>query len=284
MANIYFIDSENVGDEWIKLIQKSENDSLFNVFYTSKSPRLTYEDTIFLIDSTIKPNFILCNEGNNALDFQLVSYLGYCISKNDAQNYIIVSKDTGYDAVVKFWNDKGFNVSRISNSQKNNSMSHSIDTSNETLESSVTNISIDTSNNVKTICNIDIQEIENIMSCIPDVTPKQTLHMILVHLYGSKKGLEIYRFATSSQFKPSIVSYDKNTRFTMLCNYIIKYTPDICNMNIEKFEQIEVIELLRNNFKEPAKFYKLLIEKYGNTTGHAIYVAFKPYFSIFKVL
>ena len=77
MEKIYYIDSENVGDSWIELLDElTQLDSRLIVFYTKHSPRMTYQQTIQLMNSANKPEFIECHEGSNALDFQLVSYLG----------------------------------------------------------------------------------------------------------------------------------------------------------------------------------------------------------------
>ena len=58
MATVYFIDSENVGDGWIDLLEKP--DSKFFVFYTSHSPHIAYSNVVKLINATERPNFIEC--------------------------------------------------------------------------------------------------------------------------------------------------------------------------------------------------------------------------------
>ena len=55
---------------------------------------------------------IKCNPGKNGLDFQLVSYLGYLLKTASKSNYVIVSNDCGFDAVVRFWQERGMSVSR----------------------------------------------------------------------------------------------------------------------------------------------------------------------------
>ena len=60
---------------------------------------------------------ILCYAGKNGLDFQMVSYLGYLIKTAPKSEYIIVSNDTGFDAVVKFWSDREIEVCRKSKSE-----------------------------------------------------------------------------------------------------------------------------------------------------------------------
>ena len=114
MATIYYIDSENVGDSWIELLDHT--DSRFLVFYTGHSPRIAYPQAIRLVDAISKPEFIECYEGNNGLDFQLISYLGYEIHADNTNEMIIVSNDTGFDAAVHFWVDRGINVKRVPHS------------------------------------------------------------------------------------------------------------------------------------------------------------------------
>lgn len=55
--------------------------------------------------------------GKNALDFQLSTYLGYLIAKTEEKNvgYYIISKDQGFDFIVKFWNLHGVPIKRITN-------------------------------------------------------------------------------------------------------------------------------------------------------------------------
>ena len=59
-------------------------------------------------------DFIKCFEGSNALDFQLVSELGYRLSQNADREYVIVSNDTGFDAAVRYWSTRKMPVSRLS--------------------------------------------------------------------------------------------------------------------------------------------------------------------------
>ena len=49
----------------------------------------------------------------SALDFQLVSVAGYLMQKYPDAEYNILSKDKGYDPMVKFWSSAGFDVNRI---------------------------------------------------------------------------------------------------------------------------------------------------------------------------
>lgn len=125
----FLVDSENVNDNWLMLFDMADEDDEIVVFYTKKSPHMSYMSVIRLIENNkINIRFEECYEGTNALDFQLVSYMGYLMgcagsfsenkcdaasAESCADEYIIMSNDTGYDPTVRFWKDKGFAVRRF---------------------------------------------------------------------------------------------------------------------------------------------------------------------------
>ena len=116
----YLIDSENVGDFWIPLLELPGQDTELIVFYTRNSPHMSYDSLIRLKESERTVTFIKCYEGTNALDFQLVSELGYRISKDEDGIFIIVTNDTGFDAAVKYWRRRKKSVKRITGKECRN--------------------------------------------------------------------------------------------------------------------------------------------------------------------
>jgi hypothetical protein len=56
---------------------------------------------------------IKSNGKKNALDFFVVYFLGYYISLESDKEYIIYSKDTGYDPLIEYLKAKNINVKRI---------------------------------------------------------------------------------------------------------------------------------------------------------------------------
>lgn len=116
----YLIDSENVGDFWIPLLELPGQDTELIVFYTRNSPHMSYDSLIRLKESDRTVTFIKCYEGTNALDFQLVSELGYRISKDEDGSFIIVTNDTGFDAAVKYWRRRKKSVKRITGKECRN--------------------------------------------------------------------------------------------------------------------------------------------------------------------
>ncbi len=114
MKKVYLVDSENVGDIWVPLLVSSQPEDEILVFYTQKSPHMNYENVRMLKETEKEAVFIKCFEGNNALDFQLVTELGYLLCGDGDCEYVIVTNDTGFDAVVRYWSAKNKQVSRLS--------------------------------------------------------------------------------------------------------------------------------------------------------------------------
>ncbi|MCD8083440.1 MAG: PIN domain-containing protein [Clostridiales bacterium] len=114
MKRTYLIDSENINDVWVELLQCLEEDDGILVFFTDKSAHMGYDRIIRIMQQekgTLQ--WIRCFEGQNALDFQLVTEMGHQIYLDPEREYVIVSNDTGYDAAVRYWQQRGSSVSRM---------------------------------------------------------------------------------------------------------------------------------------------------------------------------
>ncbi len=113
----YLVDSENVNDNWLMLLDLANEEDEIVIFYTKNSPHMSYMSVVKLLGNTTrKITFEECYEGNNALDFQLISYMGYLMNEDSRENgteFVVMSNDTGFDAAVKFWKKKGFAVRRV---------------------------------------------------------------------------------------------------------------------------------------------------------------------------
>ncbi|MBQ1482426.1 MAG: hypothetical protein IIZ28_02525 [Erysipelotrichaceae bacterium] len=107
------IDSENVGSTWTSLLSKDERFELY-ICVTENAKSLNFTLLKQLTDEhRYKINIIECKPGKNSLDFYLSSYLGYLIGKNKHSSYTVVSQDTGYDSVIEYWCNEGYDVKRI---------------------------------------------------------------------------------------------------------------------------------------------------------------------------
>jgi hypothetical protein len=114
---VYLVDTENVNSIWKELLPDlTKNDRLL-LFYTPNSPHISYPDLGYILKYPDSFEMIECYTGNNGLDFQLVSYLGYLLKTAAKTEYIIVSNDTGYDPAIRFWTDRERSVSRMTSKQ-----------------------------------------------------------------------------------------------------------------------------------------------------------------------
>lgn len=103
MSRLFLIDYENVNSAGLRGIgQAAPNDRII-LFYSHAANTLSFEIMDEMMAANITPERIcLEHSGKNALDFQLVTFLGYLIAKNIADEYFIISKDAGYQAAIAF--------------------------------------------------------------------------------------------------------------------------------------------------------------------------------------
>lgn len=112
----YFIDYENIGANGFNGIDiLDENDTVI-LFYSENNCRLPFSLHKKIGESKAGFQYYDIRTGaRNAADFQLVTYLGFIIATNPDSEYAIISKDDGFNAVVRFWADKGVTVYRSTN-------------------------------------------------------------------------------------------------------------------------------------------------------------------------
>ena len=259
MSKYFYIDSENVGDDWLKMLEGADEATHFLVFYTSKSPHMSYPNVVRLLSNHNNVEFILCHEGSNALDFQLVTYLGYALCSTPDSEFYIVSKDTGYDAVVHFWEERGIIVRRIIASGNNN-----------TATVPATKPVANKPDRNQSVCGIPKSEIDEIIAICPN-NSSAYLHQFFTHFYGNRKGLNIYKQVSSKKYVASANNMDDYTRFVTLCRYIEKYSDVTASVDDS------LIEFLYKNRKSPELISGILEEKYDSKTALLYRKMFKAY-------
>ncbi len=105
MANMFFVDYENVGDSAMCGVKSLVPGERVVVFFSKNAKALTFELWNELTECKgLKDIKQVEHPGKNALDFQLSSYLGYSICKYPHfDNFVIISKDTGFQTLIDFW-------------------------------------------------------------------------------------------------------------------------------------------------------------------------------------
>lgn len=113
---IYLIDYENTKN--LTGINNLPADDCVAIFYSQKANSITFDVHQEIISSKATIEYKNVDVGGqNALDFQLSSYLGYIISKteNPECKIRIVSKDKGFSFVTAFWKkEKGIDIQILS--------------------------------------------------------------------------------------------------------------------------------------------------------------------------
>lgn len=118
MKKTYLIDSENINDIWVMLLHILGEKDEIAVFYTDNSAYMSYGKIVRILKQEQGAlRWIKCFEGTNALDFQLVSELGHMLCGDGRREYVIVSNDTGYDVVVRYWQGRGYSVRRMKSTE-----------------------------------------------------------------------------------------------------------------------------------------------------------------------
>ena len=107
----YLVDLENVGLDGIQGGSGLRSDDEVHIFSTSNGPKMDIATLSKL--NNLKPAFHDIPPKKQSVDMHLVSYLGYLIKSEPKAEFVIVSKDTDYDNIIRFWkNEANANVSR----------------------------------------------------------------------------------------------------------------------------------------------------------------------------
>ncbi|MCL2638835.1 MAG: PIN domain-containing protein [Oscillospiraceae bacterium] len=101
---IFFIDFENVHSEGMTGVDHLTDADEVVIFYSNNADSITFDVLHKLMFCKSKLSYYKIKRGGkNALDFQLSCYLGFRINKNPDAEFYIISKDSGYDFIMDFW-------------------------------------------------------------------------------------------------------------------------------------------------------------------------------------
>ena len=176
---IYFIDYENVHIDGLKGVARLKEDDAVCIFYSEKANTLTFGLHRRLIECSATIEYIKVTVGTkDSLDFQLTSILGYKIAKEENKEYVIVSKDKGFDSTVEFWRKKRIKISRV-----------------EDISSDVQKQTDETQKQVAELLGEENKEyIKVVCSAVNDRKSKDGVHnYIMKELHDNKKVTELYK-------------------------------------------------------------------------------------------
>ncbi|MBQ4345611.1 MAG: hypothetical protein IJC75_00580 [Oscillospiraceae bacterium] len=100
---LFLIDYENVNSAGLEGIGQLTQQDRVILFYSQSANTLSFDIMDEMLAAGVMPERVcIAQSGKNALDFQLVTFLGYLIAKNTADEYYIISRDAGYTAAAAF--------------------------------------------------------------------------------------------------------------------------------------------------------------------------------------
>lgn len=175
--SIFLVDYENVSASGLDGLEKLTEEDVVYIFYTENADRLTFDAHRRLLESRATVRYYKVESGTkNALDFQLVSFLGYLIRENGGSAYYIISKDNGFDSVLHFWTKQNTKVMRLPKLDVENTCQE-----HEELLSKLKELMLDDA------------DVKVILGMIQKYKTKQGLNNALMKQFDNKKTSEIYR-------------------------------------------------------------------------------------------
>lgn len=172
--SLYLIDYENVNADGLAGINQLDESDTIILFYSMNSNTLTFSLHKSLTETKARLEYVEVKAGTkNSLDFQLVSYLGYLIAKDQKSDYVIVSKDNGFSSTVAFWQNRKVEVSLARDLQ--NVRRESVE---KELQKAIPDFEGD---------------IPKITSILVKHNAKQSINAALVKEFGSEKAGTIYK-------------------------------------------------------------------------------------------
>lgn len=107
--SVYLIDYENVHYAGWEGIDKLTNKDEVILFYSENASTIPMDLHIKVVNSGANLRYIhVAKTAKNYLDFQLSALSGYLVAQTNQTEFVVVSKDTGFNAVVDFWNHQDF--------------------------------------------------------------------------------------------------------------------------------------------------------------------------------
>ncbi|MCL2108409.1 MAG: PIN domain-containing protein, partial [Oscillospiraceae bacterium] len=101
---VFLIDFENVHSEGMNGVDHLTDMDEVVIFYSNNADSISFDILHKLMFCKSKLSYYRIKRGGkNALDFQLSCYLGFRIHKDPEAEFYIISKDSGYDFIMDFW-------------------------------------------------------------------------------------------------------------------------------------------------------------------------------------
>ncbi len=285
----YLIDYENVHADGLKGCEKLGSKDHIYIFFTQNAKNLDMTEISNHGDAEL--DMFEVAAGNQSLDMHIVSYMGYLAGQyNGGCKVVVVSKDTDYDKIIKFWNEQS-NVAF--------SRSHHIDISETQKKDTSSKQSISTSNQKPNVSGEEKTKLNNeIMKVMSDegYEPRDVndIAQIVSGAYGDKYMLRIVHNRLEEKYidyldiyntvKPVISKYMKDG-FLKQTNSAKESEKTLKNNEIQTLlselgYSREIISkvasiVVNNMVNGKQQIYRTIISEYGQTEGLEIYRSIK---------
>lgn len=107
--SIYFVDYENVHENGMRGLEQLKPQDTLCLLYSNSAQSLTIDTMSVLTQKGVKIKYFKClNSGKNYLDFQLATVCGLMAGSLPDTDFVIVSGDKGFKALVDFWDGQEY--------------------------------------------------------------------------------------------------------------------------------------------------------------------------------
>lgn len=105
---VYLIDCENVGESGLSGIDQLLRSDEVILFYGKQQVSVSMDSHLSVIKAKCSVDIICADQsGRNYLDMQIATHLGYLLKAKPRAEFVIVSKDKGFDSVIDYVHSHG---------------------------------------------------------------------------------------------------------------------------------------------------------------------------------
>ena len=114
MKKYLYVDTENTGLTFIDLVGRMGKSWKVTIFYSVKSPKLSFAEMDQIAGARCGVRFIACRNGRpNAMDFCIMTHLGMNVERHPKAMHLIMSRDKGYLSGIDLLRSRGYYVGEI---------------------------------------------------------------------------------------------------------------------------------------------------------------------------
>ena len=114
MKKYLYVDTENTGLSFIDLVSRMGKSWKVTIFYSVKSPKLSFAEMDQIAGARCGVRFIACRNGRpNAMDFCIMTHLGMNVERHPKAMHLIMSRDKGYLSGIDLLRARGYYVGEI---------------------------------------------------------------------------------------------------------------------------------------------------------------------------